>query len=217
MNLKEIVKNRRDYRAAVIGMLLGDGCVFATKSKKECLFCMTHCPKQLEYMQFKSDVLLLNPTVKMYFSSRKTVVANKTFFQYQAMSNSNRFFSFMKRIFYKPNKCISYKLLRNLTPFGIYLWYLDDGSLLVRKDLESDKIKEYRIILYTSSFTLDEVKTIRSYFFDTYNISPNINKKEGHYVLYFNGAKTREFMKIIDPYYDCVECMKYKFLKYYFD
>lgn len=115
-----------------------------------------------------------------------------------------------------PNKkkIVNKKILDQITDFGLFLWYLDDGYLNIRRYPDGN-IKEYRIFLYTMNFTFEEVVVIKNWFIEKYNISPNINKKQNGYILYFNASKTRDFMKIIDPFYNLVPCLNRKFLKEY--
>ena len=69
------------------------------------------------------------------------------------------------------------KILDQITDFGLFLWYLDDGYLNIRRYSDGN-IKEYRIFLYTMNFTFEEVVVIKNWFIERYNISPNINKKQ---------------------------------------
>src|SRR5690606_8717951 len=140
----------------------------------------------------------------------------KEFEQLDLYSNANKYATFLRKHMYKDGvKIVTQRMLNQLTDFGLYLWYLDDGYLNIRYDKQTGKIKEYRVFLYTNGYTLDEVILIQKWFQDKYNISPNINRKSKGFILYFNSSKTRKLMEILKPYSHLVTCMKYKFLDYH--
>lgn len=219
MNLKEIIKNDYDLNGAILGTLMGDMCIIR-RGNQNARFQMTHCPEQKEYLEFKSEILNMKSIVKTKINTRITHLkeTDKDYLQYYCASNQNNYATQMyERVYKNGTKIVNDNILNSITDFGLFLWYLDDGYLNIRRYKENGKIKEYRIFLYTLNFTLDEVKCIKSWFERKYNISPNINKKQNGYILYFNGTKTREFMKIIEPYYNLVPCLNRKFLKEYFN
>ena len=179
---------------------------------------MTHSKEQRDYMEFKADILDLKDVVKMKFRSRQTYLkkTGKTYEQYQCHSNNNTYATSLYNYCYRNNvKIVNDKILNSITDFGLFLWYLDDGYLNVRYYPNTDKIKEYRMFLYTMNFTIDEVKTIQAWLERKYDISPNINRKQNGYILYFNSSKTRKFMEIIEPFYNLVPSLNRKFLKEY--
>ena len=219
MNLKQYIKNDYELNGAILGTLMGDMCII----KRDCgnaRFQMTHSKEQEQYIKFKCDILNMKSIVKAKISDRATFLkeTGKEYIQYQCTSNQNKYATQMyNRVYNGKIKIVNEDILNSITDFGLFLWYLDDGYLNIRYYKDSAKIKEYRMFLYTMNFTLEEVKVIKSWFERRYNISPNINKKQNGYILYFNGSKTREFMKIIEPFYDLVPCLNRKFLKTYFD
>ena len=218
MNLKRHIKNSFELRGAIIGMLMGDLCVSRKTEKHNAYFLMTHSKEQKKYMEFKSDILDMKDVVTMKHRSRETYLAKtgKTYEQYQCHSNNNAYATSIYEYCYCSGvKIVNEKILNSITDFGLFLWYLDDGYLNVRYYKNTSKIKEYRMFLYTMNFTLDEVKLIQKWFVEKYNINPNINRKQNGYILYFNASKTRQFMEIIEPFYNLVPCLNRKFLKEY--
>lgn len=221
MNLKQIIKNKYDLNGAILGTLMGDTCIVKRKGNQNGRFQITHSPEQKGYLEFKKELLNLCPLTKVSdINERITHLkkTNKDYLQYQIYTNQNTFATNMyNRVYIDGRKIINEDILNCITDFGLFLWYLDDGYLNIRYHKDTSKIKEYRMFLYTMNFTLDEVKLIKSWFEKKYNISPNINKKQNGYILYFNGSKTRKFMDIIDPFYNLIPCLNRKFLKEYFD
>lgn len=218
MNLNKYIKNNLELKGAILGTLMGDTCIIKRKENWNGYFSLTHCPEQLEYLKFKASILEMNSLTKTKISKRITYLekTKKEYIQYQCISNNNLFAKKIYNMVYKNNrKIINERILNNITDLGLFLWYLDDGYLNVRYDKITGKIKEYRVFLYTMNFTLEEVILIQKWFEKRYNISPNINKKQNGYILYFNSKKTRSFMDIIDKYYGLVPCLNRKFLKEY--
>ena len=214
MNLKKL--NGKELRGALIGMMLGDMSAFIRKDCKNGIFSITHSVKQLEYLEFKTELIKNNLLVGTHISERNTNLNGKIFKQYQMCTNVSKHATYMRRFMYKCGvKHIKNSILKQLTDFGLYLWYLDDGYLNIRYDKNTGKVKEYRIFIYTNSFKLDEQILIQKWFAERYNISPNINKKSNGHILYFNSSKTRELMKILNPFSHLVACMEYKFLGYH--
>lgn len=218
MNLNEYIKNKHELKGAILGMLMGDlGMCKINGKNTNAWFTMTHSDEQLDYLNLKSKMLELNPLTTVRIQHRTTHLkkTNKDYSQWQAYSNRNSYATRIYNLVYPcGKKIVNENILNQITDLGLFLWYLDDGYLNIRKD-SNGNIKEYRIFLYTMNFSLDEVKTIQSWFISKYNISPNINKKQNGYILYFNSKKTRQFMEIIDKYYDLVPCLHRKFLKEY--
>ena len=218
MNLNKYIHNRMELKGAIIGRLRGDLCIFKIGGgKSNAWFTMTHGVEQKEYLELKTNILNMHPLVNAKISERNTHLkkTDSDYLEYQSVSNRNKYATYLYNLVY-PNKkkIVNKKILDQITDFGLFLWYLDDGYLNIRRYPDGN-IKEYRIFLYTMNFTFEEVVVIKNWFIEKYNISPNINKKQNGYILYFNASKTRDFMKIIDPFYNLVPCLNRKFLKEY--
>lgn len=209
MNTKNLTAE--EYRAAIFGMMLGDASA-STRNNKTGLMSITHSIQQKEYLLFKQDIINQDKNRKAKIRKRITRLDDKEFEQFIVETSTSKFGAFLKRTFYNTEgkRVIKKSMLRRLNDFSIFLWYLDDGYLNIR--YKDGKLREYRIYIYTQSFTYDDVKKLQSFFETKYNISPNINKKGDGFVLYFNSTKTRAFMQIVEKYKDLVPSMKYKFL-----
>jgi len=219
MRLQTILSNKKELRSALFGLILGDGYIRNyTPSTGKSEFRFTHSPEQEDYLEFKRCVLNYYPGVTTRKTHRDTFLkkTGKTYPQIELTSNMNKYAGFVRRKLYpKGTKKITAKILEQLSDFSLYLWYLDDGYLNIRYNEKTGKVKEYRVFLYLESNTLEECVDICKWFVSRYNISPNINKKGKGYSIYLNSSKTREFMKIIEPFYDLVPSMRRKYLRYH--
>jgi len=123
-------------------------------------------------------------------------------------------------------KIVSDYVLNRITPIGILLWWLDDGSLSVHKRMNKNNItyKMHRSgYLNTHGFSLEENIKIRNMFKKRFDIELNIHKdSSGIYLdrryhrLYFNATACRKLIDLIRDYLVYIpESMLYKFnMKY---
>lgn len=218
-NLKNVICNRKELRSAVIGMMLGNLSILSAQPKsKKAQFQMFHFLGHEGYVDFKAQILEMHPVVRVIKEKRAVYFPslNQTREQWHLYSNENRYAGFIRSIFYRNNKKhITRKLLNQLSDFGLYLWYLDRGYLNVRFDKTTGKIKEYRVLLYTTEYPIDEVKEMRKWFEDRYGIDPNIHRTRDGYALFFNSQKTRLLMDVLNPFYEMVPCLQMKFLRHH--
>lgn len=211
--------NRRD-RGILIGMLLGDGCIKLKRHTKKdgkksvyAEFVMSHCPKQLRYLQYKASKLhsiLGGKPLKV--SKGKYTLSNGRSYDSYRVSRCNKYFRILHRWAYSNNgkKLFTRKLLNKLTPEGIAYWYMDDGSLVKQKN-KAGEISSFAVRLYTYC-SLEEAETIQEYFIDVHNIHFKISKytNKEQYNLRTNTSEGKKFLKLISSY--SIPCMDYKFL-----
>ena len=204
--------NIKEKIGIVIGMMMGDMSAYIKKGNKNGTFALTHSLKQECYMEYKLNILSEKEIPFYKIRHRVTTLKNgKSYSQIQTESKTNKLAKAIRNSMYIDGvKKINRKTLNKITDMGLLMWYLDDGYLSIIRKPNGD-IKEYRTFIYTNGFTLEEVNLIKKWFENKYDISPNINTKEGKYILYFNSAKTRSLMSIFDKF-EIPECMKYKIL-----
>lgn len=206
-------KNISEKIGVTIGMLMGDMSAYIKKGNKNGTFSLTHSPKQECYLEYKIELMKKIGIPFFKIGKRVTTLKNgKSYEQLQTSSTVSKLAKALRKVMYTEDgvKIVTKKLLSKITDLGLLLWYLDDGYLSVIRKPNGD-IKEYRTFMYTNCFTISEINLIKDWFEYKYDISPNINKKEGKYILYFNSTKTRKLMNIFSKF-DIPECMKYKIL-----
>src|SRR3990172_668758 len=107
-------------------MILGDGCLRQKPNEQNYQYIMTHSIKQKDYALWKQSILNQIGTVKTY-----TYEYHDTQYpQITISSNTRRYFTKLRSIFYTPEKkkTISKKILSKITPLGLAIWYMDDGT-----------------------------------------------------------------------------------------
>ena len=194
-------------RGILIGMVLGDGCLNVRKDKRyknsfHQRLTLKHGMKQKEYIEYKRDLL---HSIFGGNKSKVNVINNNGYIGY-SVSKSNSYFRVLHKQMY-PNgkKRVSRKVLDKLTPHGIAIWYMDDGSLYPKK--RNGKIHAYELILSTY-IPIEENQIIIDYFKEVYDINFNIAKSKGSYRLRLGTKEARKFIKIVEPY--IINSMEYK-------
>ena len=203
---------RKDQRALLIGMILGDGCLNVRRQKENGYVSQTlqlkHCARQTEYLEHKACLLHsifggVKPTVKRFNNSGYPGVR---------LSKSNKYFVALHRKLYPGGKkTITVWALSNLSLQAIALWYMDDGSLTLHK--RAGKIHAREIYLNTYC-TLGEAKLVRDYFSNNFLVNFRIALHKGKYRLACNTENTKKFISLVAPY--IIPSMAYKIdMKYH--
>lgn len=201
--------NSRELKSAVIGMLLGDACLQTTGHNYRIR--IKHCKKQLEYLEFKLNILKriegANPSIKEKNTFLKKT--GKTYDGFELSSKSIRYFYKIHKIMYLNNKKnITHNLLNRLTPLGIAIWFMDDGYLWLQKRKNKDgsiRINDRKIKLATHCFSLEEQKIICQWLMAKYNISAKIYKPEPkknpeQYAICLNATNSNKFIDLVKDY-----------------
>jgi hypothetical protein len=126
---------------------------------------------------------------------------------YQFITNTNDLTKYLINLFY-PNddkKIISKEALNQLTLEGVAWWYMDDGSMSIKKIDGKPRGAEITLNTY---LTAEENQTIIDFFQNQYNITWKLNKSRGKYRLRMGKKEGKKFFALIEPY--IIDSMKYK-------
>jgi recombination protein RecA len=182
----------------ILGSLLGDMYCRIKKTAKNAQIEEPHCKEQEPYLLWKVAMLK-----SLSFNVRRTSLGY-LFFESRVYPCLN----YYNNLFYKnKKKVLNIDVLDKLSPLGLAVWYMDDGSY---------NQKQKTCCLYTNGFTYEENETIRKWFNFKWDIYPRVtahrNKKEypnkTWFILTFNGTETKKFMNLIKGYIH--PSMKYK-------
>lgn len=183
----------------LVGILLGDGYI-----SKDGRLEIGHSINQKEYLLYKKDRLKF----LIYTSYREREVGeNKQFIQCSIRSGASNYLKLMRKIWYKPNKQLSEKMIYKINEEGLCYWYLDDGSLVFQRNKEG-KIDSRKGYLNTQGFTYKENLLLQKMLLEKFNIKTLIHKDRNYYRLYLNSVELKKLIKIIFPY--CPPYMYYK-------
>ena len=193
MEFCQIQKEYINKDDLVIGSILGDGCI--TKDGRIQIY---HSIKQKDYVLWLFELFNKFFKSKIIYRVCKDHRNGKEYQQIGIRTNVTDYIKLMRMVFYKPEKTINLKQLKKLTPLGLAIWYMDDGSLTFIK--KNGIIKGRQIYLCTNCFTYEENQIICDYFNETYNINCNIHKDHGTYRIWMNGENASKFLSIVFPY-----------------
>lgn len=197
----------KEHRSILYGMVLGDGNLYRTKNNYGVDYCkltIGHSPRQREYLEHKINLL------HSIFGGKKPKIYSYESRGYTNLQTvkTNTYFKQMRRKLYPDgNKTYTKEVLDYLTPHGIALWYLDDGSGTVYG--KNGKISGCmtRIATYCS---LEEVEILKTWFKKNYDLNCvfDLDKRNRKYSIRFNTSDSHKFIDMISKYVP--NCMRYK-------
>jgi len=191
----------------IYGTLLGDAWLdLGKKAIHNSRWATVQKKENKEYLEWLYDKLKSDIDLRLsYYRKVKSGFDNKSYEQYYLVAKCSPYFSHLRKIvFYKDGKKkVNQKILSKLTPIGIACWYMDDGSLLKKKD-------NRRLLLYTMGYGIKENKIIQDYFQKNWGVRFEIDEARGKPFLRANVKNALKFIKIVKPYVNEVKCMRYK-------
>lgn len=196
-------RTAKNKNGIIIGMLLGDSSVDKTGR-----FTTTHCLQQEEYLNFKAELLQSFFIVRKGRIKIKKTEKAEAYEQVVLRLSITPYTKLIRKIIYTPKKTFTMKLLKKLTPLGIAIWYMDDGSLVFQKDKKTGMLESRKGYLNTQGYTIEENELMKQYFKETFNIECKIHKDDTNCRLYFNSTELKKLIKIINPF--IIDSMKYK-------
>jgi hypothetical protein len=189
--------------SALVGMVAGDGNIHKQKNSPGVTLRLKHAERQKEYLEFKRDILQnLFPDweipIKSFDNSGYPGVKVETHDHPLLRTGYQWFYPHGKKRF-------SREVLNHLTPIGIAIWYMDDGSLSFKKRDGKVHAREVHLNTYCA---LEEVEVIRTYFNHAWDLSWTIILNKGLFRLRMGATEAMKFLRIIGPF--IVPTMRYK-------
>jgi len=118
--------NRNEIRSAIIGMVLGDGCISLRPERKEANFQMSHCEKQYDYLIWKQKIL--NKITSSTIQNTSKNMNGKIFKGFHLGTKQHPMFTKLyKRFYHNGVKVVDEYLVKHITPLAFAIWYMDDG------------------------------------------------------------------------------------------
>jgi len=202
VEIMDMKLSRYELRGAVAGMILGDAYLYKPKVAPNVTVHFTHSPKQSAYGYWKLALLaqLTGKEGRVY--EHLTKLSNgKAYAQVDFQSTSHPLLRRLRKVAYPAGiKTITPKLLSYLTPKGLAIWYMDDGSVNI--DRRHGRLKGRQIFLHTCC-PFDQAKLIIDYFKCTWDIDWKIvrsRKDVEYFTLHANVENAIKFFKIIAPF-----------------
>jgi len=195
--------NREELRSAVIGMVLGDGCITKRWKNGEAYFQMSHCEKQYEYLVWKQDILNKITSSKIYPNDKK--MNCKIYKGFHLNTNRHPFFTKLYHRFYHNKiKVVDEYLVKKVNELALAIWFMDDGTSGIDKNRGPNEKRSYYLCTdnfdYANQLLLKKSLKIR---FDLdWNIVKCGKSKDGtyNYRLRLTNRHNEKLIEIIKPY-----------------
>lgn len=192
----------QEQQQLILGSLLGDG--YCNRKRQIIKFCQ--CEKQKEYLEYKYSFFNSDEVYGIYKREYKEGYIGYSFEFPNIKHKYDTLYSYIGKYLYsnEGRKKISPSYLKELSPLGLAIWWMDDGSLCNSKGNRWGK-------LCTECFNYEEHILLQKYFKEKWNIDVKITKeKDKYYFINFNATALRKLISIIYKYVLEVPCMVYK-------
>lgn len=177
-----------DQYQVLLGSYLGDGHIdYQDTTKQVARLQLCHSSKQLNYLNWKASALNVQSRVNSEagYSTINGAECYKTE-NYTACS----------KLFVLP-KTITIESIKDLSPLGLAIWVMDDGSL---RNSYSSTNKRLSITIDSNAFNLEENTLLQSVLKDNFGLDTTIQKTRTYYRLSFNKTNSLKLLNLIAPY-----------------
>lgn len=196
----ELTENEKQV---LYGSLLGDGALTVKEGySKNATFTEGHCLEQRPYLEWKAEQLVRFKPVVRDLNLKENIKAFKINGKCQLYTSPAPILNKLYLKFYGKKKIVTRELLDELTPLGLAVWYMDDGSYVGSKNSPNS-------VLYTNCFSYEEHEIMQDWFKERWNIDVRILEQEKKYhYLRFPVSETVKLHNIIKQHIHF--CMIYK-------
>lgn len=176
-----------DQLQIIYGSYLGDGCLSMTKDDRYRLE-IIHSKKKQEYCNWKA---------KMFG------IRNLKCIETNGYSETPPVYNFQTKLFdleyniSKNKNCFSNWVLDRLDIKGIAVWFMDNGSNQIKKNV-NETISNFISIHTTKCNYKIQEKIVKK--FKNYDIDCSIKKTKKYYYICFNEKNSNKLLKLMEPY-----------------
>ena len=192
--LRKNLKLSKNQKAALIGTILGDGCLTKNAYGKHCRLQIEHKELHKEYVDWKYELF------QKWCLSKPRIQERTNSWKFRTISHP--IFTKFRKLFYKGGKKIIPKSIGELLkdPLSLSVWFMDDGGNLAERG----------ILLNVQQFSLKEVELIQKVLRKNFGISSTKQWNNSGYRLYFGKDSRMEFQRIVKNF--ILPCLEYKLL-----
>jgi len=187
-------------KSIMIGTLLGDASM-----QKSGLITLSHSIKQLEYIEFKRNLLKNISCSEIKYSERKDKRTERIYFISSFIIRSTEFGKSIFNYLYNDKKIISKEILKYYNEEAMAIHFMDDGCMA-----KPHNVKYH--FFATNAFDYNSVSLLKEHMKEKFNLNTRIQivgKNKDQYELCIVGKESnKNFENIIKPY--CIESMYYK-------
>lgn len=204
IEIKRKIVLTEKQESLIIGSLLGDGTMRIGKGARNANFKVEHKLEHKEYVEWKYEILkplvFTPPRMSYRYDDRRRRYPKSWWFRTIRHPLLTEFYY----RFYKGDKTrtkgkrIPKDIQRDLNPFVMAVWIMDDGCYSQR-----------RIDLSTYSFSLSDINLLQKALNDRFGLSVGYCKdRDKGFRMYFNCKETAKLIELVQPY--IIPSMRYK-------
>ncbi len=193
----------RHQKQVVVGSILGDGCLQKRNRTGWANLQISHCEKQREYLLWKTLILgnLLSSICQNNNELRcinNKWIQSSSFTQYTSVMHPE-LSELEKQVYKNKTKTIG-SWVEQINPFGLAVWYQDDGTLVDKSSIR----------IYTLCFDMSDIAKLKEVLLLKFglNFGHYHESRNGYPALTLNRVESHKFFCIIQPY--MCNCMLYK-------
>lgn len=196
---KKTLKLSNKQKDILVGLLLGDGHLETLNQGRTFRLKIEHSLKQEDYVKWLYKNFKEWTMSPPYRKKRKNGQESVGFTTYS--HGALRFYG--QQFYCKKKKIVPKIISKLLTPMGIAVWFMDDGS---RKSL---KHKTY--IIHTLGYSKNDLEILQKVLVKKFNIKTKLHKQKEKYLrLYVLSESADNFRKIIESYIKKIVSMRHK-------
>lgn len=196
-NFYPLIEETNELKQFILGSILGDGHICKLNSRNyNSYLSFAHSIKQKEYFELKQNILSkykignqfqINNIIDPRFKDIYTEIRTK--------SKTHPLFTKYRNLFYKDGiKYINKEIIKDLDPFGLAIWFMDDGYKYG---------KSYGFS--TQNFTIEDIEFLVELLKSKFNLNCTIHSNKSIYIRKNSANRLTELIKTFFP-----NCMKYK-------
>jgi recombination protein RecA len=179
----------------ILGGLMGDGALSASRSRLSCRFRFGHSAKQAAYAEWKAS-LFANVQV-----SGSTNAKGAVFYDLQPLPELAEL---RRAVYIGGKKVLSHDYLKQLTPLSLAIWYMDEGSYTERAKGLQERTRDGsgRIEICVEAIEPSSRRRLVDYLADTWGIHARLRYKGPRQkaVLVFSEDETAKFQALVAPF-----------------
>ncbi len=192
-------------RQLVLGSLMGDGSVSPKRDNSQgpgmkSRFRFGHGPKQDDYARWKTELLKGVPLSVSQHSKGGLMVETTPLVEMDELREA---------VYIGGKKVFSWDYLKELTPFALAIWYMDDGSFAERRKDGSAG----RSDICVEAMDLGSRRRLTALLKETYGLGCKLIDRAGKAVIVFDRDGTDALHALISSYVPA--CMEYKLLQHH--
>lgn len=193
-------ENKLEFKGAVIGMVLGDGCI--PKGRKSKHLQIAHKSSDREYVEYKESILKYLTDVNK--RDCVSVLNGREYPNITLRTLSHPLYNkIFDHMYFQGRKTVDEHVMKCLTPLGLALWYFDDGTLAGEQGWRNPFICTHNFNKVENELMCRSLHKKFGITFRT--IKKNVGKTT-YYWMRLRRKDREKFFDIINPYkVDCME------------